>query len=91
MTIELAEQAKVDDIAEAHRGPQFFVNVEGTLHPWPTRTITTEQIAALGGWESSIGVIEIDRENNERTLAPGEIVELKPGHGFAKRIRFKRG
>jgi hypothetical protein len=91
MTIELAELAKVDDVAEAHREPQFSVNVEGTLHPWPTRTITTEQIAALGGWESSIGVIEIDRENNERTLAPGEIVELKPGHGFAKRIRFKRG
>lgn len=91
MTIGLAEHGQVDDAAKTQRGPQFFVNVEGTFYPWPIRTIITEQIAALGGWESSIGVIEINRENNERTLAPGEIVELKPGHGFAKRIRFKRG
>ncbi len=91
MTIELADESQDVQTTEAQHGPQFLVNVEGTVHPWPTRTITTEQIAALGGWDSSLGVIEIDRENNERTLAPGEIVELKPGHGFAKRIRFKRG
>ena len=89
--MEIVEQSKAERATEAQHGPQFFVNVEGSLHPWPARTITTEQIAALGGWESSIGVIEIDRENNERNLIPGEIVELKPGHGFAKRIRFKRG
>jgi hypothetical protein len=91
MTIELADDSQVSHPTDAQRGPQFVVNVEGKLYPWPTRTITTEQIAVLGGWESSLGVIEIDRENNERTLAAGEIVELKPGQGFAKRIRFKRG
>jgi hypothetical protein len=73
------------------QGEQFFVDVEGTIHPWPTDDITTEQIIALGGWSPSQGAIEIDRDNNERTLKPGEVVELKPGHGFAKKVKFKRG
>lgn len=76
---------------QPHPHPPFFVNIEGVEHPWPSPTITTEQIASLGGWDPSQGVIEIDRDNNERTLKPGEVVELKPGHGFAKKVRFKRG
>ena len=72
-------------------GPQYFVDTEGSIHPWPQSTITTEQIATLGGWSASQGVIEIDADNNEITLKPGQVVELKPGHGFAKKVRFKRG
>lgn len=72
-------------------GPHYFVSIEGTEHPWPSATIKTEEIAQLGGWDSSSGVIEIDQDNVERTLAPGEIVDLKPGHGFAKKVRWKRG
>lgn len=79
------------DRAESDKGKKFFVNVEGTEYPWPRATITTEEISQLGGWDPAQGVIEIDSENNERTLRPGEIVELKPGHGFAKKIRFRRG
>jgi hypothetical protein len=70
---------------------EFFVDIEGTIHPWHSDDITTEQIIALGGWSPSQGVIEIDKDNNERTLKPGEVIELKPGHGFAKKIKFKRG
>ena len=33
----------------------------------------------------------IDADNNELTLAPGEVVDLKPGMGFSKKVRFKRG
>jgi len=73
------------------QGPQYFVDTEGTIHPWPKNTITTEQIAELGGWSVSQGVIEIDAENNEHQLKPGEVIELKPGHGFAKKVKFKRG
>ena len=73
------------------QGPKYVVDIEGAEHPWPTDTITTEQIAELGGWDVSVGVIEIDAENNERTLSPGEVVTLKPGHGFAKKIGWKRG
>jgi hypothetical protein len=74
-----------------HDTKDYFVDIEGTVHPWSSETITTEQIIALGGWPVSQGVIEIDRDNNERTLQPGEVVHLKPGHGFAKKVRFKRG
>jgi hypothetical protein len=73
------------------QGPKFFVSIEGTEYPWPKSTITTEEIARLGGWDPSVGVIEVDKENSERTLAPGEVIELKPGHGFGKRHRWKRG
>lgn len=73
------------------QGPKYYVNVEGVEHSWPSPTITFEEIANLGGWPPGDGVIEIDAENNERQLAPGEVVELKPGQGFAKKIRWQRG
>lgn len=72
-------------------GPKYFVDIEGQVHPWPRNTITFEEIAQLGGWDPAQGVVEIDEHNNERTLQPGEVVELKPGHGFSKKVRWKRG
>jgi hypothetical protein len=77
--------------AEAVGKPKFFLDIEGVIYPWPVSTITTEQIAELGGWEPEVGVIQIDKDNNERTLEPGEVVELKPGMGFAKKIKWRRG
>lgn len=73
------------------QGPKFFVDIEGVPKPWDRETITTEEIIALGGWDPSLGAILIDKDNNERTLQPGEVVELKPGHGFSKKVKFKRG
>jgi hypothetical protein len=73
------------------KGPKYFVNIEGKEYPWERDTITREEIAQLGGWEISQGVIEIDKDNVERTLNPGEQIELKPGHGFSKKIIWKRG
>ncbi len=73
-------------------GPKFFLDIEGTLKPWDQATITTEQIISLGGWDPSIGAIVIDlKDNTERTLKPGEVIDLKPGVGFSKKIRFRRG
>ncbi len=72
-------------------GPKFAVEVEGVDHAWNHDTITTEQLAALGGFDASLGVIMVDADGNERTLAPGEVVTLKPGHRFGKRPRFRRG
>jgi hypothetical protein len=72
-------------------GPKYFLDIEGTLHEWENDTITTEEIIRLGGWDPSQGAIEIDKDNNERTLKPGEVIELKPGHGFSKKVRWKRG
>jgi hypothetical protein len=70
----------------------FYLNIEGEIFPWGEETITTEQIADLGGWDPSLGVIEVDLRTNEtRTLGPGEVVKLRPGKGFAKKIGWKRG
>jgi hypothetical protein len=73
------------------QGPKFHLDIEGTLHPWNEETISTEQIIELGKWDPSQGAIIIDKDNNERTLKPGEIIELKPGMGFSKKVHFKRG
>ena len=73
------------------QGPKFFLDIEGVKTPWDKDTITTEEIAALGGWDPSLGVILIDKDNNERTLQPGETIEIKPGMGFSKKVHFKRG
>jgi hypothetical protein len=72
-------------------GPKYIVMIEGKEFPWDRDMITTEQIATLGGFQASTGVIEVDADNIERTLAPNETVELRPGHGFSKKVRFKRG
>jgi len=80
------EHAKVEDGA-----PNYQLEIEGKTFVWNLPTITTEEVARLGGWDPAQGVIVVDHDNNERTLAPGERVELKPGLGFGKRIRWKRG
>jgi hypothetical protein len=76
---------------EHGHGPKFQVDIEGNLKPWDRDTITTEEIISLGGWDPSQGAIVIDKDNNERTLQQGEVVELKPGQGFSKKVKFKRG
>jgi hypothetical protein len=77
--------------AKPGQGPKYILNIEGEEFPWDQDTITTEQIAELGGWNLSEGVIEVDKDNNERTLAPDEVVEVKPGMGFGKKHLWKRG
>ncbi len=78
-------------MTEEGKGPKYQLNIEGSLKPWDQDTITTEQIIALGGWNPSQGAIMIDEDNNETTLKPGQIIELKPGLGFSRKVRFRRG
>jgi hypothetical protein len=74
------------------KGPKHFIDIEGTLYPWDKDTITTEEIATLGGWNVSDGVLMIDLKTNEEvTLQPGQVIDVKPGMGFSKKHRFKRG
>lgn len=76
---------------EGH-GPNYYLNIEDNVIAWDNPTITREEIAGLGGWELSQGVVEIDLKSNDtRTLSPGEVVELKPGKGFAKKHLWRRG
>ena len=84
-------QAQGEAVAE-QAGKKFFVNLEGTEYPWNRETITVSEVRELGGWDSTLPVLEVNLEDNtERTLAEDEVVILKPGHGFAKKVKFQRG
>ena len=90
----MEQQQQQEATAAEHpgKGPKFEVNIEGVIHEWSSSTITTEQVAVLGGFDATLGVLEIDlTTNEERQLRPGETIELKPGMGFAKKRRFRRG
>lgn len=76
---------------ETQQGPKYHLDIEGNLHDWDSATVTPEKIAELGGWNSSDGVLVIDADQNQRQLAVGEVVELKPGMGFSKKVKFRRG
>jgi len=78
-------------MSEDTKGNPPVLDIEGKAIPWGASTITTEEIAKLGGWDPAQGVVVVDQNNVERTLAPGEVVEIKPGIGFGKRVRWKRG
>jgi hypothetical protein len=71
---------------------KYVVNVEGVDHDWPSPTITVADIRILGGFAPTDPVIEVDlTDNSERTLPEDEVVDIKPGVGFGKKIKFKRG
>ena len=76
----------------AGKGPKFRINIEGTVFDWNEDTITVPQIRELGALPSDVPVEMIDLETNvQRTLAETEVVELRPGLGFAKKVKFQRG
>jgi hypothetical protein len=72
-------------------GPKYFLDIEGTEHVWNGPTVTATDIARLGGWDAAQGVLLIDAENNERQLQPEELVTITLGHGFARKVRWRRG
>ena len=77
---------------EHGHGPKFHIDIEGTLYPWDEDTITVPQLRRLGNLPSNVTVQEIDlQDNTQRDLAEDEIVQLKPGMGFSKKVKYQRG
>ena len=77
---------------EQAQGPKSIVNIEDVDYPWGKDSITAEDIRTLAGFPAGTEVIEVDlATNEEHTLVEGETVEVKPGRGFGKKIKFKRG
>ena len=73
-------------------GPKYLIDIEGADYRWDRDTITVPQIRELGSIPEDQQIQEINLDDNtERTLDEDEVVTLKPGHGFAKKIRFQRG
>lgn len=74
------------------RGPTFRVNTEGVEHLWSEPTILPAQIRQLAGWSDEQPIVAVDLQTNtETTLPENEPITLKPGVGFGRKIRFKRG
>ena len=73
------------------QGPKFHIDIEGTVYDWDQDTITVPQIRELGNLPTDLPVLEIDKDNNQRTLTEDEVVELKPGMGFSKKVTYQRG
>lgn len=81
-----------EGVEKLRTGPVFILWIENKEFSWPKATITTEQIAQLGGWDPSSGVQQLDLATNEaRTLKPAEIVDLTKIKTFAKKIGWRRG
>jgi len=74
------------------KGPKFHIDIEGTVHDWDKDTITVPELRELGSLPSDLPVLEIDlNDNTQRELAEDEVVQLRPGLGFSKRVRYQRG
>jgi hypothetical protein len=73
-------------------GPKYTINIEGKDYSWEKDTITVPEIRELAGIPADQQIQEINLDTQEeRTLAEDAIVELKPGQGFSKKIKFQRG
>jgi hypothetical protein len=73
-------------------GPKYEINIEGTLHFWNSPTISVPELRQLAGIPSDQPMLEVDLDTNvEQTLAEDAVVHIKPGKGFAKKVRYQRG
>jgi hypothetical protein len=76
----------------AEQGPKYVINIEDVEHPWDRETITVPELRSLAEIPAGTEVIEVDlKTNEERTLGEDEVVTLKPGQGFGRKVRFQRG
>jgi hypothetical protein len=74
------------------KGPKYFINIEGTDCPWERDAITVPEIRDLGHLPADSAVIEVDlTDNTERTLREDETVQIQPGKGYGKKVKFQRG
>jgi hypothetical protein len=85
------DKADADHNEHGQHHPKYHVVIDGVDHPWDRPTITASDIRTLGDLPATEQVMLIDENNTERPLSESEVVELKPGLGFAKKVRFKRG
>jgi hypothetical protein len=71
---------------------KFHIDIEDTIFDWNENTITVQQIRDLGGLPADTPVIEVDfKDNSERELPENEVIQLKPGQGFGKKLGYRRG
>lgn len=81
-----------NEASEPQQGPKYEVNLDGAVREWDKPVISVAEIRSLAGWGGDQPVVIVDlKTNEERDLSENEVVDLKPGHGFSKKVKFKRG
>jgi len=86
------EAVEQETDARGRKPAKYAIDIEGTVYDWDRPTITVPEIRELGGLPAGVAVLEINlKTNEERTLTEDEVVELKPGLGFSKKVEFRRG
>lgn len=89
MTVTDASETDSED-RKAQR--KYFIDIEGTDYPWPRSTISVSEIRKVGNLTGDQPIVEVDlKDNSERELAEDEVVTLKPGRGYARKVRYQRG
>lgn len=74
------------------KGPKYFLDLEGTEYPWSESTITVAQIREIAGWTIDQQVMLVNLATNEETVLDEDAdIQLKPGHGFGRKFKFRRG
>lgn len=76
---------------QGSKKPKYEINIEGVEYPWDQDTITVPEIRSLGGIPDDQQVVEVFADNSEQTLAEDAVVDVKPGKGFGKKVKFQRG
>ena len=87
----IADDVLVDGVVVEHDVTVRQIDIEGNIHPWDNATISAEEIAVLGKWTVTEGVLIIDEDNCSRTLEATEVVVIEHGIRFCKKVKFKRG
>jgi hypothetical protein len=78
--------------ANESEGPKYEINIEGTIYPWDSSTITVPELRALAQIPADQEMLEVDlATNEEHTLPENAVIELQPGKGYAKKVRYQRG
>ena len=74
------------------KGPKSFLDLEGVEYLWHEPCIAVTQIRELAGWTTDQQVMIVNLDTNEETvLAENTPIEVKPGHGFSRKFKFRRG
>ena len=72
-------------------GKFITLEIDGAEYRWPEETITGAEIMELAGIAPEEGLVRLHDDGTQESVAPEEVIELKPGRRFKHRPRFKRG
>lgn len=83
----------VSELERAHgsKGPKYEINIEGVEYAWDKDKITVSEIRSLGGIPEDQQIVEVFDDNSEQTLAEDAVIDVRPGKGFGKKVKFQRG